>query len=183
MTTQVPAEERLPNSAPEPEQEAGPTERGWWEASKEQWSSPGEWTIWNFVILAFLVLLFLGMGYWATRPGQMLGRAEPLKSLDVYTSNVQGRYVYQLTESPGGNAERVRATLQMVYDRHKGAAQSDTVTVLILRQASDETPYIVGTGDTAGADVMGRAVVGPGQRQASVRRREDAPLEPIELRW
>jgi hypothetical protein len=107
--------------------------------------------------------------------------AAPLTAGLVYSSVEDGRFVYRLLEPPAGRARMV-ATLQAIYDAHKGAVGNGPMSVVLLRRVADVAPSITGTGPP-GQDILAMAVSGPEGHEAVVRGGEDAPLQPARLRW
>jgi hypothetical protein len=158
---------------------------GRWVAAKATLAPATEWTAWNLTVLAFLVLLLGLAAVWVTRPGRPLGGAIPLTSTLVYSNGEQGLHVYELAEaSPqDGDGARLQATLQALYRAHKATPAGDQMTVLVLGHTAPPAAYVLGTGDTAGPNVIARAVRTPNERQAAVRPTAQASLQPIDLNW
>jgi hypothetical protein len=121
----------------------GPTQRTWWEATRDRWAHPAEWSIWNIVILFAGVVVLTIAAIWVTRPGSALGGAAPLEASLRYSDETAARYVYVLQEPPAAQA-RMQATLQSIYDAHKAAAAGKDMTIVLLRRAADASPFITG---------------------------------------
>lgn len=162
--------------------DVGPTRRTWRAAAREAWARPAEWTAWQLAALVAIVALLALAAFWVTRPGGLVGGAEPLNAAAAYASGAEGRYVHRLLE-PAGSRARLVATLQAIYDARKGAAADGALSIVLLRRTAAVTPFVTGAGQTAAEDVLGRVAVTGDQREAAVRPREGDPLQPVALDW
>jgi hypothetical protein len=160
----------------------GPARRTWREAAIQAWAHPAEWSPWQLAALVALVALLALAAFWVTRPGGLIGGAEPLAASAAYASAADGRYVYRLLE-PVGSRARILATLQAIYDAHKGTAADRSMSIVLLRRAAPVAPFVTGTSQTAGEDVLARVTVTADQREAAVRPGDGTPLQPAALDW
>jgi hypothetical protein len=162
---------------------SGPTERTWWEATQAQLLHPAEWGAGFVVLIAVLAVGLTAAVIWVTQPGRLLGSTPAFDAGLVYGSADDGRYVYEMHETPDGKA-RMQATLQALYDAHRaGAQEGGALTLTVIRRAASAGPFIQGTADPASPDIVGRIVVRGDRREAALRGGTDRPLEPIDLAW
>jgi hypothetical protein len=134
------------------------------------------------VLLGLTALLTMA-AIWVTRPGNLLGGAEPISASLVYAHNADGIYVYRL-QDPLTNRTRAQATLQSIYDAHKAAAaERGGMVITLLRETAPVTPFVTGSYDPLSKDIAGRVVVEPERHVATLRPRPDAPMADITLDW
>jgi hypothetical protein len=145
-------------------------------------AAAGEWSFARVALLAAGAAVAATLAVWLVRPGGPLGGAAPLPAGLVYSSAADGHHVYRL-QAPWGGRDRLRATLQTIYDAHRRASDGRPLSVVLLRRSADATPFITGDGAAIGQDVLAMAVVDPEGREAILRPQEDAPLRPVTIRW
>jgi hypothetical protein len=160
-----------------------PTARGFWETQRDSWTHPREWSIWNIAGLAALVLLLAVFAIWAVQPGNLLGGAEPLNAQLAASDLERHSFVYELSEPPAGRVDRLRATLQRLYDAHRGAAAGQPLSIVVIQRAADPGPYILESGQTTDPAVVAWIKHGPDEQRASGRPTLDAAQQPIKLNW
>ena len=159
-----------------------PTRPSFRETATALRAAAGEWSLARVALLAAGAAVVAALAVWLVRPGGPFGGAAPLPAGPVYSSVADGHYVYRL-QAPWGGRERLQATLQALYDAHKGTAADGPLSVVLLRRSAAAAPFIAGDGAATGQDVLAMAVVDPEGREAVLRPQEDAPLRPVGMRW